>query len=214
MASSSRPIFSWLAKVRPITIIGDGWSATQLDLRKLPGLIIAVNDAAIYAPHWHIVVSMDRIWAENRVEQLKHRGQPVWLRRSTVKNFADFPTLVKFDCDHTSVTLNDEPGRLNGTHSGFCALNLAYQMRPREIYLVGFDMQLGPKGERHWYPPYPWKNGGGTGASRLTEWSKQFYVAAAQLRKVGCRVFVAGGASIPGFETIDRAGLENVPRET
>lgn len=200
-----------------ITIIAGGWSVSQFDLRKLPGTIIAVNDAALYAPRWDIALSMDRLWAENRWNLIKaNQGKQIWLRRSTMKNISaeGLPHIVEFECDHTSVTLSDEPGRLNGTHSGFCALNLAYSMRPEAIYLLGFDMELGPKGERHWYPPYPWKNGGGSGAGRLNAWGREFSTAAGQFVEIGCRVFVAGRGHIAGFERIERSQLEIASRET
>lgn len=201
-----------------ITVLAGGWSASKVDLRKLPGTVIAVNDAAYYAPKWDICVSMDRIWAENRIEVLRRQMKPIWLRRSTIRNFpmrnlSDMRPIMLFECDHTSTTLAEapapgEPRHLNGTHSGFCALNLAYQMRPRQVFLVGFDMALGPKGERHWFPDYPWKNGGGSGARRLAEWASQFQTAADQFLAAQISVYVIGSKSPRWFCPIDRAALE------
>ncbi len=173
-----------------ITIIAGGWSASRVNLRRLPGYVIAVNDAAIYAPRVDAIVSMDRLWMEHRFAQVSKFGKPIWLRSQAVKGdlravlanplHLDSMDVELFDCDHESTTLSDERGRLNGTHSGFCALNLAYQMRPKRLYLVGFDMRRGPRGEAHWYPPYPW-SANSTGAKRLDEWSLQFAQAAQQL---------------------------------
>lgn len=196
-----------------ITVLAGGWSASKVDLRKLPGTVIAVNDAAYYAPRWDICVSMDRIWAENRIEVLSRQMKPIWLRRSTIRNFPDARPIVPFDCDHTSTTLAEapaagEPQRLNGTHSGFCALNLAYQMRPRQLFLVGFDMALGPKGERHWYPDYAWKNGGGSGAGKLAEWASQFAIAAQQFLEAQIAVYMATTQTPRWFHPIDRTALE------
>ena len=190
-----------------ITIVAGGWSASRFNLAKLPGQIIAVNDSARYLPRCDIAISMDRLWAENRVEQIKRLGIPLWLRRSASRSIEDFPLLTRFDNDHESTTLSDAPGVLNGTHSGFCALNLAYQMKPRAIILIGFDMAHGPRGERHWFPDYPWKNGGGSSVGKLAEWATQFETAARQLLASQIAVYVAG--KTPGcFQRIDRDALE------
>jgi len=203
----------------PITIVAGGWSASQFDLGKLPGTIIGVNDAGLLVPHVDVIVSMDRLWAENRMDQLRGLRKPTWLRRRTLMNIdlTGCPWVTPFENDHQSTELCDTPGTLNGTHSGFCALNLAYQMRPRTLYLVGFDMARGPKGEAHWFPPYPW-SASSTGAARLDVWAKQFDGAAAQLREAGIQTFIAtkGLGPLPypkphlPFPQITRRALEAV----
>lgn len=195
--------------MRQITILAGGWSASQFDLRKLPGSVIAVNDAAYYAPRWDICVSMDRLWSENRFDWMKKQSKPIWLRRSTIKNFRidELPHVRGFANSHIATDLADDPDTLDGTNSGFCALNLAYHMKPDEIFLVGFDMAIGPRGEKHWYPPYPWSQS--TGAARLSEWSAQFAAPAKQCANAGISVFTAGVYSrIPTFEHIGRQTLE------
>jgi hypothetical protein len=181
-----------------ITIVAGGFSASLVDLKSLPGFVIAVNDAAIYAPKIDCVVSMDRLWTEARFDIVSKFGVPVYLRRSTLKNvkWEGVECVTRFECDHNSTTLSDEPGILNGTHSGFCALNLAYSMRPRQIYLVGFDMQRGPRGEQHWYPPYPWSKNS-TGQGRLTEWGGQFRQASMQLTAAGIKTAYVAASSRP-----------------
>jgi len=196
-----------------ITIVAGGWSASQFNLAKLPGTIIAVNDSAHYLPRWDICLSMDRMWAEARVESLRRLQKPIWLRASTLKNVLNIRPIVPFECDHTSTIMAERapdgaPHRLNGTHSGFCALNLAYQMRPRAIFLVGFDMALGPRGERHWFPDYAWKNGGGSSGGKLAEWSGQFEPAAQQFLAAQIVVSVAGKKGPRWFRPIDRKTLE------
>jgi hypothetical protein len=195
-----------------ITILAGGWSASRFDLRKLPGTVIAVNDSAVYAPKVDLILSMDRIWAENRYEQVKKKGVPIWLRKSTVRNINVDENVTQFECDHTSTTLSGEPGRLNGTHSGFCALNLAYQLRPVAIYLVGFDMQLGPRGERHWHAAYPWKSGGGSSAGKLSEWGAQFKRASEQLLESGIITYHASDTRLKWspFHMISKERLEGI----
>ena len=43
---------------------------------------------------------------------------------------------------------------LNG-NSGVQAINLAFLWGYQRIILLGFDMKLGAKGERHWHPDHP-----------------------------------------------------------
>lgn len=180
-----------------ITILAGGWSASLVNLEKLPGTVIAVNDAAVHAPHCDIVVSMDRLWAEHRIDWVRGQQKQTWLRASTLKNVwvDDSPWVIPFANDHTSTMLSEKPRTLNGTHSGFCALNLAYHLRPQSLYLVGFDMARGPKDEAHWFPQYPWVSKHATGRSLLAEWAKQFDTAARQLARAHISVYLVGSLS-------------------
>ena len=104
-------------------------------------------------------------------------------------------SLTRVD-DHTSTTLSLEPGVLNGTHSGFCALNLAFHMRPKRLILVGMDMEKGPNGEHHWFPPYPWAPNGATTSGKFKVWSDQFQTAFGQLRASGAKIEIWGKSAI------------------
>jgi hypothetical protein len=177
--------------VKIVTLLAGGWSASQVDLARLPGTVIAVNDAAYYAPRWDVCVSMDRTWTENRWRLIEHStAKRFWLRRCTMKNVnaEKLPHVALYENDHKATVLSEKSGTLNGTNSGLCALNLAYQMRPQRLILVGFDMALGPRGEKHWFPDYPWKNGGGSKACKLAEWAAQLSIADAQLHRAGIEV--------------------------
>jgi len=63
-----------------ITIVAGGWSVKQLDLTKLPGLIIGVNDSSVLLPRCDIALSMDRLWSEARAPILRERQQRTYLR--------------------------------------------------------------------------------------------------------------------------------------
>jgi hypothetical protein len=198
--------------MKQVTIIAGGWSATRVDLRRVPGFVIAVNDAAVYAPRWDAAVSMDRLWFENRHEQVLKSGKPLYMRENAIRSRGEHAAVERFACDHASTTMAEKSDvlRLNGTHSGFCALNLAYQMLPEEIFLIGFDMQLGPRGERHWFRDYPWSNGGGSGAGKLGEWAAQFKTAGAQMRKARISVnLVESSLKVPGWANVGRGYLDN-----
>lgn len=192
-----------------ITIVAGGWSVREINLRRLPGLIIGVNDSGLLVPYCDIALSMDRIWSENRAPHLIERKQRTYLRRSATKNLTAWPELTVFECDHTSGVMSDERGVLNGGNSGICALNLAYQMNPRRVFLCGFDMSRGPRGETYWYRDYEWSPGGATSNTRYAEWAKQFSVAATAFEKIGTAVFnVTPSSAIKVFPRITPQQLE------
>ena len=47
------------------------------------------------------------------------------------------------------------PGLRTNGNSGMGAINLAYLFGARRILLLGMDMKLGPKGEKHWHGDHP-----------------------------------------------------------
>lgn len=180
-----------------VTIIGGGWSVLSVVLDRLCGRVIAVNDSAIHAPAWDIAVSMDRLWTENRLDELIIRSaeadprREIWLRRSAVQNVnvSGWPWVHVFECDNQSSSFSTAPNRLNGTNSGACAMNLAWKLRPDRLFLLGFDMCRSPDGRAYWYPPYPWANpAGGTGDKTYTNWAAQFRGMAAAFHRIRCQV--------------------------
>jgi hypothetical protein len=206
---------------RSITIVAGGWSALHLNLAKLRRPIIAVNDAARFLPIYpDIVVSMDRLWTENRWKWLAKREGITWIRASALQKIpiAEMEKahqvnkwLTRFCCDHQAVRMIDrdeysEPS-LNGTNSGMCAMNLAYQMQPEKVYLVGFDMNRSPQGRPYWHAPYPWASYlGATSDGKYEAWAQQFDVAAEQFKAAGIRVFnVSESSAITSFKKIKPA---------
>lgn len=156
-------------------VIGGGWSLHQwADM--LPDLIshghvIGVNDAAIHTDV-HEALTMDRLWFEHRWPVLRtHRIQKIWVREKCDCNVPT-STATKFKHFAKSVP-SEEVGTLHGGNSGACAVNLAFQQMYSgdNLFLLGFDMQKGPKGEPYWYPPYPWaKPEGATKDGHFVKW--------------------------------------------
>lgn len=190
--------------MRTISVLAGGWSVRGLDLARLPGLVIAVNDAGVRAPRVDHIVSMDRLWTEHRWPELGRLQRPTWLRRACLPNIAERPAWLRhYECDWQSTTLSPTLGVLNGTNSGLVALNLAYQMAAERVVLFGFDMGRSPKGEPYWYPPYPWRPTGGTSNGRYAEWAQQFAPAAQAFQAAGVEVLNASPASrIPAFPKV------------
>lgn len=174
-----------------VSVVAGGWSVNLVEHRRIPGHIIAVNDASFYLnASLDEIVSMDRLWTEYRWSWLKRRAVLTNLRRSAVQNLSTMGQeewLNVFDCNHESVEFSNDWARLNGTNSGTCALNRAWQLRPKELYLFGFDMCLGPNGQRHWHPDYPYAYT--TSAGKFRSWVKEFKIIAAQFKLIGTKVW-------------------------
>jgi hypothetical protein len=91
-----------------------------------------------------------------------------------------------FDCDHTSDKFGEHAHVLNGPNSGYCALNLAYVMRPQVVYLFGFDH----KGA-HFHPESEWRQRGEGCANsprKFELWAEACYRAREQFDAAGIDV--------------------------
>lgn len=84
-----------------------------------------------------------------------------------------------------------------GGNSGYAAINLAYLFGARRILLLGFDMQAGPKGEKHWHPDHPKPL---VQHQQFNEWAHKFKRLAEELRDEGARVVnCTPGSALPWF---------------
>ncbi len=207
-----------------VIVLGGGWSVSQYDLRDLEqrGHLIACNDSAIYTKP-AVALSMDRLWAEHRFPLLCTQGVPeIYLREGCAKNFPPVSTngnvrMFKFSEDyrlkvesaraakepHPEIPMTVEKGCLNGSNTGTCALNLAYQKFPPRVFLLGFDMCKGPGYEAYWYPPYPWAPNGATTPGKYREWAPEFDFIACQFQKIGTQVYnVNHRSAIEAFKKI------------
>lgn len=174
-----------------VSIIGGGWGARRSNLAKIPGTIVCVNDAAMHAPRCDIIVSMDRLWMENRWTALEHMQIKTYARTAACRGaLADPPSwLHPFECKNEESEFGQDTDHLNGPNSGHCALNLAFLMKPVRIDLIGFDMRRGPKNEAYWYPSYSWARvGGGTSNTRYAEWAAMFEHGLRQCSDAGIEV--------------------------
>lgn len=83
-------------------------------------------------------------------------------------------------------------------NSGAQAINLAYLFGCRRILLLGFDMKLGPKGEKHWHPDHPSPLMQG---QTFGDWLHKFNFLAVDLKQVGCEVInCSPGSALTCFQ--------------
>ena len=161
-------------------VLAGGWSVSQYDLAIVDWMsyyTIGVNDASLLKP-CKFALTMDRLWIEGRWRQLSqlYHNNRIYVRRGVAKNFTLPDNVNQYSHDGKCRGMTPESGKLNGSNSGTCAVNLAYQMAdPRDrVFLFGFDMQDGPNGEKHWYPPYPWRPNGATKSGTFRTWAEEF----------------------------------------
>lgn len=166
-----------------VSVVAGGYSVNEVDLEMIPGFIIGVNDAAHYLPNVNAIVSMDRLWTENRADTIRQKKVLTYLRAGTVpEDLAREPYVTLYKNNNKTVSFGPTVYHMNGTSSATCALNLAYVMWPKKLYLFGFDMCRGPNNEAHWYPDYPW-NKKGTKSGKLNEWAKEFSSIASEFAR-------------------------------
>lgn len=170
-----------------IVVLAGGKSASKFDLQKLQGLgfVIGVNDAAIHAPV-DCAVSMDRTWCENRYLKIKKLNIDFYARYEAFLNIQErWPKLKLFQNDRLSNDMTDSEYSLNGINSGFCALNLAYKMKPKRVMALGFDCEK----TGYWYPPYEWQMAkeprGITSEWSYSQWKKGLPYIKEQFRHAG-----------------------------
>lgn len=159
---------------------------------------------------------MDRLWAEHRARQyfLENDGD-LWVRRGANKSLPSHPRLIQFECDHEATEMSNEPYVLNGTNSGMCALNYAFQCQPKQLFLFGYDMQKGPGGEPYYHKPYEWADqNGATKPGKYKEWSRQFDTIARQFRDLGTRVYNINNRSklVGCFQEISYAEFQEMTK--
>ena len=178
-----------------VSVVGCGPSALKCGAERAPGYVIAVNDAFRHVRH-DAVLSMDGRWAKHRFLEAYNKAPAMWLRGSAfghidfddMRGEQHYPKLTIFDCDTKSDEFGSNPTRLNGGNSGYCAINLAFTMTPRTVYLFGFDYTSPGK---HFHPESEWsqRGEGCTNTPRkFAVWSVAFQTAREYFDRIGCKV--------------------------
>lgn len=140
---------------RVVSIFGGGPSAADLDTRKLPGLVIGVNDAGLLKP-CDIWFTLDHNYAlevSDRINRLPASTEAhVCALHKNWHLFEKVYTLL-WRRVHTAVppldgqSLSSGPPGTPGC-SGYVAINLAAALGARTIYLHGYDFH---EPYRYWF---------------------------------------------------------------
>ena len=193
LEQSKKP--DWSGKTAVIFASGPSLTKTQVDAvhhRAIENEIevqghtgrvrtIAVNSTAEIAPWASVFYACDFLWW--KVNYGKFWGdQPrrCWTQdRASAERFH-----INFVRQASAPGLGKKVLHTNG-NSGAGAINLAYLFGARRILLLGFDMKLGPKGEKHHHPdhPHPLVQG-----MQFNEWIHKMGIVARDLKAEGVEV--------------------------
>lgn len=180
--------------VRPdvVSIVACGPSALQCGAAKAPGIVIAVNGASEHV-RYDVGLTMDGRYARNKWRTMQ--GRQWFVRQSAYRHMLDagalpWHGLQVFSCDRMSTQFAaNGPGlkpMLNGSNSGYCALSLAFALKPRKVYLFGYDMDE----PTHFFGNYEWHGQGDTlNVAKLQVWSREMSSAAKQFHAAGITVY-------------------------
>lgn len=198
-----------------INVIAGGPSIREmnLDMDKVldTGFTIGVNQSCVDYDV-DCALTMDRLFMENRYELLKSKGIETHFRRCAWKLGHTWEQLNLFEGDIESEFMSDKEHILAGNNSGACGINLAYKMRPRKIFLFGFDMRVGTDGRHHHHNEYEW------GKKKLSDskyhhWTKdnRFLNIMNQCREQGIEIFnVSPNSKISHIPKLDWKAYQSV----
>lgn len=140
-----------------VFIVGGGYSIRDIDLSLLNNKItIAINDVYQKLPHALAVYWCDSSWGAKHADKLKYHDSTL---RFTSRRGANVKADVKGLANSTLLNVTGDfgydpnPDNVMGNNSGVQCLNLIINMKPRKIYLLGFDMRDNPlkRGETHFH---------------------------------------------------------------
>jgi hypothetical protein len=113
--------------------------------------LIVINDNYKLFPWADVLYACDLKWWNWNPEAAKFKGMKVTIDAQAAPKYG----LLQLKTGNIQ-GLAKEPDTLNtGSNSGFQAINLAVHLGVKKIVLVGYDMQLGQDGKRHWFGDHP-----------------------------------------------------------
>lgn len=167
-------------------VLASGWSLTEDQVRHVENRevkTIAVNSTHEMMTIPDVVYAGDYLfWKVNhRKVGLGMAHEPsLWTQDSTAAQRYHLNRVKGVNKQGLGRTLIHTNG-----NSGAQAINLAYLFGACRILLLGFDMQPGPNGERHWHPDH---NAPMVQAQTFGEWIHKMEFLARDLKAAGCEV--------------------------
>lgn len=101
----------------------------------------------------------------------RHDQYPQWVRRWALSKARGLTTAGPLS---------------HGNNGGYTAISLAWRLGARRIFLLGYDMKLGPGGEGHWHEDHP--NGPMRERTLREKMAPYFNDLARDLRRQECEV--------------------------
>lgn len=168
-----------------IVLVASGPSAASVNLNEAKGRarIIAINESWKLCPWADILFAGDYKWWEANEGCLTFPGMKVSIDRRACETQQWGINRLRGNRADNRIII--DLGVVGGCHSGFSALNLAVQLFPSRILLVGYDMTV--EAGVHWHGPHRdgLKN---PDASRVEKWRRGVDGAAGFIRERGIEV--------------------------
>jgi hypothetical protein len=142
--------------------------------------VIAVNSSALSHDLWHAAYGGDFMWWKTHINALPKRDGLWTCDRSAAERWG-----LSWVKGVNKLGLGHGPHIHTNGNSGAQAVNLAYLFGARRILLLGFDMKLGPNGEKHHHPDHPSPC---VQSQTFEEWIRKFGILAEELKAAGCEV--------------------------
>lgn len=173
-----------------VLCVASGPSLTAADValcRDRVDAAIAVNTSFRMVPWATVLYAADAQWWEDYPDAQTFQGLKVSIETSKMpKWYAKFPH-VHILRNTGERGLERKPiGLRTGFNSGYQGIGLAVHLLgggPGRILLLGYDMQLGPKGETHHHGKHPHHRG-----SSYARWLPAFQTLVEPLRSLGIEI--------------------------
>lgn len=134
-----------------VVCIASGPSLTDgdIDYVRDKARVIVVNNNYFRAPWADMLYATDPEWWDG------YKPQFDGLRVTTSKPAAAAHGCLCIPGAHHD-GLSTDPNRLHyNKNSGAAAINVAYHCGSRRVLLLGYDCELGPFGQKHWFGDHP-----------------------------------------------------------
>lgn len=141
---------------KTVFIVGGGPTVKDINISDLDDqLTIAINNSYKILPNATALYWCDASWIDKNLDQvnnhnckLRFHARPYSLSKNTynLKGIGDSTIL----CRTSEYGLDLEPDNVCGNNSGAHALNLAINMKAKNIVLLGYDMQIIER-NTHWH---------------------------------------------------------------
>lgn len=151
MNMPASPLLDWSGQTCVIAASGPSLTDDQVDQVKSSGIkSIAVNSTAFKMPWANVFYGCDfQMWRHYMPQFPKDSRTRCWTQdRTSAERHG-----INYVRQEAMAGLGKHGLRVNG-NSGAGAINLAFLFGVKRIILIGFDMQLGAHGKRHWHPDH------------------------------------------------------------
>lgn len=151
MSAEPSLLLDWHGHTSVVIASGPSLTTEQLDLVEAsPTKTIVVNTTWEDYPHADVLFAGDFLWWKVHHGKSKaFKGQRWTQDRTSAERFG-----VNWVRGEAREGLGTKGLRVNG-NTGIGAINLAFLFGSRRILLIGMDMKLGPKGEKHHHEDHP-----------------------------------------------------------